>query len=99
MANQSGIAISITAFLPTGKTLDEQLTALTIVKDAHASGDYAALLSSSVDVLVRTENKTRRIHATPAPAAAPTPAAEEEPAVAAPAPISKPELVAELAAA
>lgn len=61
MANQTGIAITITAFLPTGKTLNEQFEALSIVKTAHETGDYAALLSASQDVLVKTENKTRRI--------------------------------------
>lgn len=61
MANQTGIAITITAFLPTGKTLDEQFNALSIVKNAHATSDYAALLVASRDVLVKTEQKTRRI--------------------------------------
>ena len=37
--NQSGIAITIKAFLPTGKTLDEQFAALLVVKTAHETGD------------------------------------------------------------
>ena len=68
MANQTGIAITINAFLPTGKTLDQQFEALSLVKTAHASGNYAALIASSIDVLVKTEQKTRRIpDAVPAP--------------------------------
>ncbi|MGZ2448279.1 hypothetical protein ACVIRO_001033 [Rhizobium ruizarguesonis] len=61
MANQSGIAIIIKAFLPTGKTLDEQLTALTLVKEAHSSSDYTALLKAAEIEDVKTEQKTRRV--------------------------------------
>ncbi|OHV24955.1 hypothetical protein EOS93_25125 [Rhizobium sp. RMa-01] len=61
MANQSGIAITIRAFLPTGKTLDEQFTALGLVRDAHASGDYTALLKAASVEEVKTEQKTRRV--------------------------------------
>lgn len=59
--NQSGIAIQIKAFLPTGKTLDEQFAALSIVKTAHETGDYSALLKAAQDVEVKTEAKNRRI--------------------------------------
>lgn len=59
--NQSGIAIVVKAFLPTGKTLDEQFAALSIVKAAHETGDYAALLKAAQDVEVKTEAKTRRV--------------------------------------
>lgn len=61
MANQTGIAISIIAFLPTGKSLDEQFAALTIVKAAHESGDYGPLLAAAKVENVKTEQKTRRI--------------------------------------
>lgn len=61
----SGIAIVIKAFLPTGKTLDEQFTALSIVKDAHATGDYAALLQAAKIDEVKTEQKTRRMEDEP----------------------------------
>lgn len=71
--NQPGIAINIKAFLPTGKTLDEQFNALTIVKTAHETGDYSALLAASQDVEVKTESKTRRIEEKPEPQAATTP--------------------------
>lgn len=59
--NQTGIAIVIKAFLPTGKTLDEQFTALSIVKDAHANGDYSTLLLAAQIDEVKTEQKTRRV--------------------------------------
>lgn len=64
--NVSGIAIVIKAFLPTGKTLDEQFEALSIVKDAHASGDYAKLLSAASIDEVKTEQKVRRMEDAPA---------------------------------
>jgi hypothetical protein len=59
--NQQGIAITIKAWLPTGKTLDEQLASLTLVKTAHASGDYAPLLGAAKIEAVQTDSKTRRI--------------------------------------
>lgn len=65
MANQTGIAITIKAWLPTGKTLDEQFEALSKVKDAHKTGDYAALLTASKIEGVQTEQKTRRIEDAP----------------------------------
>lgn len=34
--NQSGIAIVIKAWLPLGKSLEEQIAALQLVQDAHA---------------------------------------------------------------
>ena len=77
--NQSGIAIVIKAFLPTGKTLDEQFAALSIVKQAHETGDYAALLKAAQDAEVKTEAKTRRVEEpVPAPVAS-DPAPEAEP--------------------
>jgi len=71
MANQSGIAITIKAFLPTGKTLDEQFTALGLVRDAHATGDYTALLKAAKVDEVKTEQKVRRVEEAPAPTAQP----------------------------
>lgn len=61
MANQQGIAIVIRAFLPTGKTLDEQFAALSIVKQAHETGDYGPLLIAAKVEEVKTEQKTRRV--------------------------------------
>lgn len=72
--NQSGIAIVIKAFLPTGKTLDEQFAALSTVKTAHETGDYAALLKAAHDVEIKTEAKTRRVEEHPG---IPHPAAQE----------------------
>lgn len=66
MANQTGIAITIRAFLPTGKTLDEQFTALSIVKTAHETGDYAPLLAAATVDDVKTEQRTRRVDETAA---------------------------------
>lgn len=63
--NQQGIAISIKAFLPMGRALDDQLAALNLVKTAHETGDYAALLAASQDVEVKTEQKTRRVDPIP----------------------------------
>lgn len=76
MANVSGIAIVIKAFLPTGKTLDEQFAALSIVKDAHASGDYSPLLAAAQIDEVKTEQKVRRVEDAPVVA---QPAPEPEP--------------------
>lgn len=59
--NQTGIAIVIKAFLPTGKTLDETFAALSIVKQAHETGDYAPLLAAAKVEEVKTEQKTRRV--------------------------------------
>ncbi|MBA8904885.1 hypothetical protein [Aminobacter ciceronei] len=71
--NQTGIAIVIKAFLPTGKTLDETYAALTVVKTAHETGDYAPLLSIAKIDEVKTEQKTRRVEE------AVTPLAERDP--------------------
>mgnify|MGYP003440162384 FL=1 len=56
-----GIAIVIKAFLPTGKTLDEQFDALSLVKDAHATGDYSKVLAAANIDEVKAEQKTRRM--------------------------------------
>lgn len=63
--NQTGIAIVIKAFLPTGKTLDEAFNALSIVKSAHETGDYTALLAAAQIDEIKTEQKTRRIEVDP----------------------------------
>ena len=68
MANQNGIAITIKGFLPTGKTLDETFAALSIVKQAHETGDYAPLLAAAKVEEVKTEQKTRRVEAVAQPA-------------------------------
>lgn len=63
MANVNGIAIVIKAFMPTGKTLDEQFAALSAVEAAHETGDYASLLANAKIEEVKTEQKTRRVEA------------------------------------
>ena len=65
-SNVQGIAITIKAFLPTGKTLDEQFEALSLVKTAHATSDYSALLKAATIDEVKTEQKVRRIEDAPA---------------------------------
>jgi hypothetical protein len=69
--NQSGVAITIKAFLPTGKTLDQQFLALSLVKDATESGNYDLLLAASSDVSIKTEAKTRRLEVLAEPTVAP----------------------------
>lgn len=59
--NQTGIAIVIKAWLPAGKSLDEQFEALSLVKAAHETGDYSALLAAARVEEVKTEQKTRRM--------------------------------------
>lgn len=78
MVNQTGIAIVIKAFLPTGKTLDEQFAALSAVKTAHETSDYAALLKLASIEDVKTEQKTRRVEEPAPQPAAPQPPVLEE---------------------
>ena len=89
--NQQGVAITIKAFLPTGKTLDEQFAALGIVKAAHETGDYSALLKAAHDVEVKTESKTRRIEEKPAAAEVELPPEEIAAAEAGPQPETAPD--------
>ena len=72
MALENGIAITIRAFLPTGKTLDEQFAALTMMKEAHETGDYSKVLAVAKIDEIKAEPKTRRgpADAAPAPASA-----------------------------
>lgn len=79
MANQTGVAIVIKAFLPTGKSLDEQFNTLSLVKAAHESGDYTEVLKAAQIDEVKAEQKTRRV-GTPAANADPEPEEESEPA-------------------
>lgn len=70
--NQTGIAIVIKAWLPIGRSLDEQLASLQLVKDAHETGNYANLLATAEVQEVKTEQKTRRVE-TPVEPEAPGP--------------------------
>lgn len=58
--NQIGIAIVIKAFLETGKDMEKQYEALTLIKQAHETGDYSKVLAASAVDEVKTESKTRR---------------------------------------
>lgn len=64
MAKQTGIAISIKAFLPTGKTIDEQFSALSLVRAAHESGDYTEVLKAAQIDSVKAEQKSRIVEET-----------------------------------
>lgn len=68
MANVRGIVISVKAFLPLTGSLDQQIEALTAVKEANASGNYLDLFKSAGIVIdeVKAEEKTRRVAATEA---------------------------------
>ena len=59
--NQNGIAISLKAFVPMGKTIDEQLEVLMLVKQCHETGNYAPLLERAIVDAVKAEQKTRRV--------------------------------------
>lgn len=60
MAIETGIAITIRAFLHTGKTLDEQFAALTMMKEAHETGDYTKVLAVAQIDEIKAEPKSRR---------------------------------------
>lgn len=78
MAIETGIAITIRAFLHTGKTLDEQFAALTMMKEAHETGDYSKVLAAAQIDEIKAEPKSRRTAAEPAAAEpAPAPVAAE----------------------
>lgn len=68
MANQTGIAIVIKAFLPIGKSFDEQFAAMKKVNDAHESGEYGDVLTACGpdNIEIKAERKTRRVDDTPA---------------------------------
>lgn len=61
MANQNGIAITIKGFLPTGKTLEEQFAAMSLVRGAQDDDNaMAELISSLTDLKFDAQIKTRR---------------------------------------
>lgn len=59
--NQTGIAITIKAFLPTGETIKEQRDTLDKVVKAHETGDYSDVLKAAIIDSVKSEQKTRRV--------------------------------------
>ncbi len=61
MANQNGITITIKGFLPTGKTLEEQFAAMTLVRWAQNDADeLPALMGKLIDFSFDAKIKTRR---------------------------------------
>lgn len=61
MANQNGIAVTIKGFLPTGKTLDEQFSAMSLVRAAQGNTyEIAELINSLTDFSFDAQMKTRR---------------------------------------
>ena len=61
MANQNGIAVTIKGFLPTGKTLDEQFHAMSLVRGAQDDDSaMAELINSLTDFTFDAQMKTRR---------------------------------------
>lgn len=63
--NQPGIAITIKAWLPSGKDLDAAHKALSIVKEAHETGNYATLLAAAQVEDVKTTMTQRRVEEAP----------------------------------
>jgi len=64
--NQTGISITIKAWLPVTGSISEQIAKLQMVEAAHTTGDYAELLKASSVEDIKTEQKTRRIEDAPA---------------------------------
>lgn len=61
MATQQGIYIAIKAFIPYGKSINAQFTALSAAKLAHETGDYAELVRMAQVEDVKVEPRTRRV--------------------------------------
>lgn len=97
MASQTGILINIKAWLPIGRSIDEQYEALTVVKTAHETGDYSALLTKATVEEVKTEQKTRRNieTATEAAPSADQPALDLAPAITTPPTVADTDTLAE----
>lgn len=61
MANVSGIAIQIKAFMPIGSTIADTMAALSSIEKAEKTGDYTEVLKSSNIEAIKVEQKTRRM--------------------------------------
>lgn len=68
MANINGFQIKITAFLPATGGIDDQMRALSMVKDAQENGNYADLLANAQIDVLKIDQKTRRVKDAPADA-------------------------------
>lgn len=73
MANKTGYALAITAFIAIGATLESQLATLTAVKEAQDEGDFTALFALAEVDKFTVKQKTIRV-----PDAAPTETATTE---------------------
>lgn len=73
----TGIAITIKAFISTGKTLDTQFAAMSAIREAHATGDYSTVLKIAKIDEVKSEQKTRRMEIEEAATDAPQTARDE----------------------
>jgi len=61
MANQNGIAVTIKGFLPTGKTMDEQFEAMSLVRAAQGDRhEVPELIRHLTDFSFDAVIKTRR---------------------------------------
>ena len=73
---QNGLSITIKAFIQLKpRDLNHQLEMLTLAKQAHETGDYAALISAAQINEVRVEQKSRKVDdvVVPPPATEPAP--------------------------
>lgn len=79
---QTGLSITIKAFIHLKpRDLNHQLEMLTLAKQAHETGEYAALIAAAQITEVKVEQKSRKVEevAAPTPATEPVPAAEPAP--------------------
>lgn len=59
--NQSGISIKIELFVPTGTSIEEAYTALSMVRDAAETGDYAGVLAKGQIDHISIKQVNRRV--------------------------------------
>lgn len=71
------IDLGIKAHIPIAGGIDEQAEVLNMLKDAHKTGDYSAVLARATIDGVKAETKRRRFDAAE-PAAKPEPQAETQ---------------------
>jgi hypothetical protein len=71
---QPGLVISIKAFIPLTRDLNQNLEALTLAKQAHETGDYSHLIAAATVDEVKVEQRSRRVEDAPV---APVAEAEE----------------------
>lgn len=62
---QAGLVISIKAFIPLTRDLNQNLEALTLAKVAHETGDYSALIAAAQVDEVKVEQRSRRVEDAP----------------------------------